>query len=103
MPANSDAADLLAVTALLRGLLGEARGRLAVTDAFTLAGFAQPSFQRSRLVTCAMRDLGWDRGRLRINGALRYVYARGSSLEREALLVVERGADDQLVVKRREP
>jgi hypothetical protein len=100
---RTDADDLLAVTVRLQSLLGEAHGKLRVTDAFTLAGFTQPSFQRSRLLTRAMRELGWDRGRLRFDGALRYVYARGSLLEREVLLVVARGPEDQLVLKRREP
>ena len=49
-----------------------------------------------------MQDLGWDRARLRIDGNLRYVYARGTVIEREDLLVIERGDDDQrVVVKRR--
>jgi hypothetical protein len=102
MPA-SYAVDLLTVTERLRSLLSEARGKLRVTDALKLAGFSGPSFHRSRLLTCAMRDLGWDRARLRFDGTLSFVYARGSLLEREALLIVTRGNDNQFVVKRREP
>lgn len=102
MPA-SDATDLLAVLSRLRGLLHGIYGKLRVSDALELAGFSHPSFHRSRLVTRAMRHLGWDRARLRVNGTLSYVYARGSLLEREALLVVGRGDDDQLVVTRKEP
>ena len=102
MPA-SDADDLLAVMSRLRAPLSEVSGKLRVTDALALAGFDHPSFHRSRLLTRAMRDLGWDRARLRIDGALSYVYARGSLLEREQLLVLERGAGDQILVKRRSP
>jgi len=99
----SYADDLLAVMDRLRSLLSEASGKLRVSDALVLAGFAGPSFHRSRLLTRAMRDLGWDRARLRFDGTLSYVYARGSLLEREVLLVVARGDDNQFVVKRREP
>jgi hypothetical protein len=97
----SDADDLLAVMNRLRSPLSEVSGKLRVSDALELAGLSHPSFHRSRLLTRAMRDLGWERARLRIDGALSYVYARGSLLEREVLLVLERGAGDQLFVKQR--
>lgn len=99
----SDADDLLTVMTRLRAFLGEVCGKLRVPDALELAGLGHPSFHRLRLVSRAMRDLGWDRTRLRFDGVLSYVYARGSLLEREVLLIVERGADDLLVVRRREP
>ena len=95
--------DLLAVTARLRASLDGAYGKLRVVDALALAGFPRPSYARAKLVAGAMRELGWDRGRLRFDGALFYAYARGSQLEREVVLDVERGENDQLVVKRREP
>ena len=100
--ADNDDPDLLAVRSRLRGPLSGRRGKLRVEDALELAGFTHPSFHRSRLVSRAMQDLGWDRARLRIDGNLRYVYARGTVIEREDLLVIERGDDDQrVVVKRR--
>ena len=89
--------DLAIVTARLRLILE------GVVDALALAGFARPSNVRTKLVSQAMRSLGWDRGRLRFNGALSYAYARGSQLEREVVLDVQRGEDGQLVVKQREP
>ena len=95
--------DLLVVTSRLRAALDGAHGKLRIVDALALAGFARPSNARAKLVAGAMRDLGWDRGRLRFDGALCYAYARGSQLEREVVLVVERSDDGQLVVKRREP
>jgi len=86
----------------LRGLLGDARGKLRAQDALTLAGFKSPSYQRSQLVARALRSLGWERGRYRFRGKLRYAYARGTPLEREAMLDIERGEDDLLIVRQRE-
>lgn len=86
----------------LRASLGDARGKLRAVDALALAGFESPSYHRNQLVARALRELGWKRGRFRFNGGLLYAYARGTQLEREVMLDVERG-DDELVVKRREP
>lgn len=95
--------DLAKVTSRLRGVLDSLRGKLRVSDAIVLAGFARRSQQRMKLVGCAMRKLGWTRGRYRFDGALQYAYARGSYLEREVVLevvIVKRGRH---AVKRREP
>lgn len=100
---NESDDDFLAVASRLREYLADARGKLRVTDALWLAGFDRPSFYRTQLVGRAMRELGWDRARFRFNGKLHYAYARGSRLEREVMLDIERGDDDRLVVKRREP
>jgi hypothetical protein len=86
----------------LREALGDARGKLRASDALALAGFQSPSYQRTQLVARALRELGWERGRYRHNGAMLYAYARGNQLEREVMLDVERGDDDRLVVRRRE-
>lgn len=91
------------VVQLLRTALDGASGKLRASDALALAGFKGPSYHRKQLVARALRDLGWERGRFRFNGSLLYAYARGTQLEREAMLDVERGDDDRLVVKRREP
>ena len=87
----------------LRAALDHARGKLRAADALALAGFESPSYHRTQLVARALRELGWERGRFRFNGSLLYAYARGTQLEREVRLDVERGDDDRLVVKRREP
>jgi len=87
----------------LHAALDGARGKLRASDALALAGFNSPSYHRKQLVARALRDLGWERGRFRFNGSLLYAYARGTQLEREVMLDVERGDDDLLVVKRREP
>ena len=103
LDADADAKELAGITSRLRAALGDDRGRLRVADALALAGFDRPSYQRSALVGQAMRDLGWARKRTRLAGKLVYAYVRGSRLERECVLDVERGADDQLVVVRKEP
>ena len=87
----------------LRAALGDSRGKLRASGALALAGFKSPSYHRQQLVARALRELGWERGRYRFNGELLYAYARGTQLEREAMLDVERGDDDRLVVRRREP
>jgi hypothetical protein len=94
--------DRQAVLSRLLPVLEGMHGKLRVVDALALAGFARPSNARAKLVAGAMRALGWDRRRLRFDGALCYAYARGSQLEREVVLDVQRGEDGQLVVKRRE-
>ena len=87
----------------LRAALDDTRGKLRASDALALAGFESPSYHRTQLVARALRELGWERGRYRFHGSLLYAYARGTQLEREVMLTVERGVDDRLVVKRREP
>ena len=82
--------------------LGNVRGKLRAADAVSLAGFDRRSWYRSQLVGRAMRDLGWERGRYRFGGGLHYAYAKGSRLERELVLDVERAADG-VVLKWREP
>ena len=98
---GDDAFEL--VVQRLRASLDGASGKLRASDALVLAGFKSPSYHRKQLVARALRDLGWERGRFRFNGSLLYAYARGTQLEREVMLDVERGDDDRLVVKRREP
>jgi hypothetical protein len=97
--------DLARVTARLRGALDSQHGKLRVVDAFALAGFERPSYVRAKIVSLALRQLGWTRGRYRFDGELSYAYARGTPLEREVILDVERSDDDpqKFVVKRREP
>lgn len=95
--------DLAVVTERLRSVLADANGKLRVDDALALAGFPRRSQQRLSIVGRAMRQLGWERGRYRFDGALQYAYARGSYLEREAILEVAIGKRGRLFVKRREP
>lgn len=95
--------DLQQVAARLRTVLSDTCGKLRVSDALVLAGFDRPSFYRSQIIARAMRELGWTRGRFRFDGVVKYAYARGTRLQREGILEVERGEDGQLVVRRREP
>lgn len=95
--------DLIEVTTGLRRALEGIHGKLRATDAIRLAGFERRTRLRAVIVARAMRELGWEQGRCRFNGALESAYARGSSLEREIVLDVECGVDGRLSVKRSEP
>jgi hypothetical protein len=101
----ADDKDLLRVTTHLRSALKGLTGRLRVVDAFVLAGFDHPTYYRAKLIVRAMRKLGWKRGRLRFDGAPTYAYARGSGLERETILDVQRdeALPGKFLVVRREP
>ena len=94
--------DLVEVAARLLAATGEAQGRLRVTDAMVLAGFDRSSHYRARLVAQAMRHLGWERMRYRFEGALTYMYARGSRLSREMILEVDHANDGRPVLKQKE-
>lgn len=99
-----DMTAFLEVLSRLRAALGDARGKIRVSDVQHLAGYERPSDFASRLIARSLRHLGWERGRHRFNGTLAYAYARGSRLQRETILEVSSGGDaGQLVVKRREP
>lgn len=101
---SSDTSDFLEVVTRLRSVLGDFRGRIRVVDAQALAGLGRPSYYRMSLIARALRHLGWKRSRYRFEGVLTYAYAKGTRLQRENILDVERGEDKQLVVvKRRDP
>jgi hypothetical protein len=102
-PDLGDASTFLEVLSRLRRALSDSRGKIRVSDAQLLAGYARPSDYRSRLIARALRHLGWERGRHRFNGTIGYAYAKGTRLQRETILEVTSGVDGQLVVKRREP
>lgn len=104
MAVDADAdQDLITVTTRLRVRLDGAHGKLRVADALRLAGFERRTYVRALVVARAMRGLGWDRARPRFNGTLETAYVRGSALEREVILDVERSDDGQLTVKAKEP
>lgn len=100
----SDVADFLMVLTQLRTALGKARGKIRVTDVQALAGLDRnrKSYYRMNLIARALRHLGWKRARYRFDSERLYGYARGTRLQRETILEVER-QDGQLVVKKREP
>lgn len=105
-PSHADdlGADAVAgVMDRLHRALGDVRGKLLASTALVLAGFASPSYGKQQLIARALRTLGWERGRHRYHGGLLYTYARGTQLEREMMLDVERDSDDRLVVKQRKP
>ena len=94
--------DLARVLKRLRAALNGITGKLRASDALTLAGFTSPSYHRRLVVSRALRELDFEYGRHRINGKMIYAYTRGTPLEREAMIVVERGADGSPVAKRKE-
>jgi hypothetical protein len=86
----------------LRTSIGDACGKLRASDALTLAGFSSPSYHRRQVVSKALREMGFERGRYKVNGTMLYAYASGTPLEREAMLVVVKAADGKPIVKRKE-
>lgn len=98
-----DTSVFLEVLSRLRHALGDARGKLRVSDAQVLAGLDRKSHYGSRLTARALRHLGWERSRYRFDGKVAYAYAKGTRLQRETILEVTSGEAGQLVVKRRDP
>ncbi len=98
--ADDDASDFLAVLTRLREALGDARGKIRVADVQALAGLERASYYRMSLIARALRHLGWKRARYRFNGTVGYAYARGTRLQREVSLEIERRADGQILLKR---
>ena len=97
------ASDLLVMVTRLRRALGDARGKLRVSDAHVLGGLERQSYYQTHLIAHALRHLGWERGRYRFDGTVRYAYVKGTRLQRENILEITRGEDGQFVVKRRDP
>lgn len=97
---SEEASNLLEMVTRLRGLLGDVRGKIRVADVQTLAGLDRASYYRMSLIARALRHLGWKRSRYRFNGAVAYGYARGTRLQREEILEIERGADGHYALKK---
>lgn len=97
---SEEASDLLEMVTRLRGLLGDVRGKIRVGDVQALAGLDRASYYRMSLIARALRHLGWKRSRYRFNGAVAYGYARGTRLQREEILEIERGADGHYALKK---
>lgn len=93
--------DLIDVTSRLRAALGDSRGKIRVSDVQRLSGLGRPTHYRSQLVARALRQLGWERVRLRHDGGIAYWYAKGTRLQRETIFEVAE-VDGKFVVKRRE-
>lgn len=98
-----DASDLLVMVTRLRHALGDARGKLRVTDAHVLGGLKRQSYYQMHLIAHALRHLGWERGRYRFDGTVKYAYAKGTRLQRENILELACSEDGQYVVRRRDP
>jgi hypothetical protein len=98
---SEEASDFLGMVSLLRGALGDARGKIRVVDVQALAGLARPSYYRMSLIARALRHLGWKRSRYRFNGSVAYGYARGTRFQREEILDIEPTAGGQFGLKKR--
>jgi hypothetical protein len=98
---SEEASDFLGMVSLLRGALGDARGKIRVVDVQSLAGLDRPSYYRMSLIARALRHLGWKRSRYRFNGVVAYGYARGTRFQREEILDIEPCSDGQFGLKKR--
>jgi hypothetical protein len=98
---SEEAADFLEMVGRLRVALGDVRGKIRVGDVHALAGLDRPTYYRMNLIARALRHLGWRRSRYRFDGGVRYAYARGTRLQREDILEIERGVGDQYVLAKR--
>jgi hypothetical protein len=98
---SEEAADFLEMVGRLRAALGDVRGKIRVGDVHALAWLARPTYYRMNLIARALRHLGWRRARYRFDGVVRYAYARGTRLQREDILEIERGVGDQYVLVKR--
>jgi len=80
---------------LIGELLGDLNGKLPVSDAWDLVGVPggrQTQNDNQRLGD-AMRELGWERKRLRIDGKPTWCYVRGTDHQRSTPLKVNRVGD----------
>ena len=76
------------LVAVLHRALANRTGKLRVSDACGIEPGKVNQDQISRFGR-AIRELGWERQRLRVDGALQYAYVKGTAAEREVELVVE--------------
>lgn len=102
-PLSEETSDFLAMVSRLRALLGDARGKIRVVDVQALAGLDRPSYYRMSLIARALRHLGWKRSRCRFRGTVAYGYARGTRLQREEILEIERSSGEQFGLKKSSP
>jgi len=82
----------------LRTALGEARGKIRVSDAQLLAGANPSSYHEVSVVGHAMQQLGWKRRRCRFDGMLLYGYVKGTPRQMELMLGVGRRGRKLVVV-----
>lgn len=97
---SEEASDLLKMVTRLRLALGDARGKIRVADVQALAGLDRASYYRMSLIARALRHLGWKRARYRFHGTVAYGYGRGTRLQREEILEIERGEDGHYALKK---
>ena len=76
---------------VLHRALANRTGKLRVSDAYLICGIEPGKVNQDQISRFgrAIRELGWERQRLRVDGALQYAYVKGTAAEREVELVVE--------------
>lgn len=86
---------------LLQEALGDAQGKIKASDVWDILDIptAQRGQEHNARIGEAMRQLGWERGKLRFGGkSPEHCYARGTALERSQRLVVRNNGETLRVV-----
>ena len=85
--------------------LGDRTGKIASADVWDLTGIppGQRTQEHNARLGEAMRELGWERTKLRFDGKPSWCYARGDDHERARRIVVHRGQDGQAWVDYQPP
>ncbi len=75
---------------LLSQALGACTGKLRLADAYRICQIEPGKASQEQIIRFgrAIRELGWERQRVRFDGSLQYAYVKGTSTEREVELVV---------------
>lgn len=83
------------LVAVLGKALGDRTGKIAAADIWDLTGIppGQRTQEHNARLGEAMRELGWERTKLRFDGKPTWAYARGDADERGRRIVVLRGQD----------
>jgi hypothetical protein len=76
---------------VLHRALGDRTGKLRVSDAYLICGIEPGKANQAQIsgLGRAIRELGWERKRRRLNGSVQYAYAKGTPEQREVVLAVE--------------
>lgn len=91
MPSSPRANRSIDYLDVLRRALGDCTGTLRVSDAFLICGIEPGKANQAQIsgLGRAIRELGWERKRRRLNGSVQYAYAKGTPEQREVVLAVE--------------
>lgn len=90
---------------VLDAALGDITGRLVNMDAWTIINkpFHFRTQDDNKRIGQALRELGWERTRKRVDGTVKIVYERGAPAERFRLIYVFRNPVDNVVTVTHDP